>query len=256
MFFTTAADIATDSALSAFCSQSNNLVKKLTLDSQETLYERETNFSALVREGRNLYLLTSGQVSLILGEKVLLEYEAGDLLGLESLASNTCRVVAHGFAVKATPISLRLIEDQLGKQDLSSLTLSFTNLLLQAYAGQLPDSTEFEPAIRRYEAGETIVEQGSKGGEIFTLLEGRANAIVDGKTVGEIHSDEVFGALAALTQMERTATIRAQKDCLVLSLPRDRLLELIKLRPGTIEKLIADLARVIKDLNQKLTSVA
>jgi hypothetical protein len=80
---------------------------------------------------------------------------------------------------------------------------------------------------RRLAAGETLVEQGEFGGDMFLLLEGVLDVEIDGDTVAEVGSGAVLGELAVLGDGKRTATLRAGRPSRVAVLtPTHRLAEL------------------------------
>lgn len=65
------------------------------------------------------------------------------------------------------------------------------------------------PRIRTLAAGETLVEQGAPGTEIYLVLDGMFVVEVDGSGVAEIGPGAVVGERAALEGGTRTATLRA-----------------------------------------------
>jgi hypothetical protein len=66
-----------------------------------------------------------------------------------------------------------------------------------------------DPKVRTVSAGETLVEQGAQGTEIFLVLDGMFVVEVDGNGVAEIGPGAVVGERAALEGGVRTATLRA-----------------------------------------------
>ena len=101
-----------------------------------------------------------------------------------------------------------------------------------------------------------IIQQGSKDNEVFTLMSGAAQVIVNDTIVGEVKRDEVFGAIAALTGTPRTATVKAASQCSVLVVPDTHFKELLKSRPDTMTKLIEDMARTIISGNEKIVALS
>jgi CRP-like cAMP-binding protein len=73
--------------------------------------------------------------------------------------------------------------------------------------------------------------------------------------VGEIHEHEIFGAMAALTQSSRTATVVANTDCMLMVVPGDQFIELVKSQPRTCLALFENMAHKILALNQRLVDV-
>ena len=62
---------------------------------------------------------------------------------------------------------------------------------------------------RRLVPGECLVEQGEPGTDMFMLLDGVLQVVIDGEPVAEIGSGAVLGELAVLGDGRRTATLRA-----------------------------------------------
>jgi Cyclic nucleotide-binding domain len=80
---------------------------------------------------------------------------------------------------------------------------------------------------RRLEHGETLVEQGASGTEMFLLLEGTLDVEIDGEPVARVGSGAVLGELAMLGDGRRTATLRAASHARVAVItPTHRLAEL------------------------------
>jgi Cyclic nucleotide-binding domain len=80
---------------------------------------------------------------------------------------------------------------------------------------------------RRLDRGETLVEQGAPGTEMFLLLEGLLDVEIDGQPIARVGSGAVLGELAVLGDGLRTATLRAATHARVAALtPTHRLAEL------------------------------
>jgi Cyclic nucleotide-binding domain len=88
---------------------------------------------------------------------------------------------------------------------------------------------------RRLGLGETLVEQGEPGAEMFLLLEGMLDVEIDDDTVARVGAGTVLGELAVLGDGRRTATLRAARPSRVAVLtPTHRLAELaLARRQGT-----------------------
>jgi cAMP-binding proteins - catabolite gene activator and regulatory subunit of cAMP-dependent protein kinases len=71
------------------------------------------------------------------------------------------------------------------------------------------------PEIRLLKPGETLVEQGQEGQELFLLLDGVLSVVVDGREIAEIGPGAVLGERALLEGGKRTSTLRAVTRCRV-----------------------------------------
>lgn len=74
---------------------------------------------------------------------------------------------------------------------------------------------------RRLEGGETLVEQGEPGSEMFLLLDGSLDVEIDGETIAQVGSGAVVGELALLGDGRRQATLRAARPSRVAVLGRE-----------------------------------
>jgi CRP-like cAMP-binding protein len=75
---------------------------------------------------------------------------------------------------------------------------------------------------RVFEDGAVLCRQGDFGTEVFVVVEGEAEATIDGRRVGTVRPGEVVGELAMLGSGRRTATLRAAGPLRVLVLdPRE-----------------------------------
>jgi Cyclic nucleotide-binding domain len=87
------------------------------------------------------------------------------------------------------------------------------------------------PDRRRLDRGETLVEQGEPGAEMYLLLDGVLDVEIDGEPVAGVGSGAVLGELAVLGDGRRTATLRAARPSRVAILtPTHRLAELALVR--------------------------
>ncbi|MBA2609493.1 MAG: cyclic nucleotide-binding domain-containing protein [Actinobacteria bacterium] len=66
-----------------------------------------------------------------------------------------------------------------------------------------------KPKYKKLKQGEQLVAQGDKGDEMFLLLDGILEAVVDGETVGEMGPGAMLGERSLIEGGNRTATLRA-----------------------------------------------
>jgi CRP-like cAMP-binding protein len=96
--------------------------------------------------------------------------------------------------------------------------LARTPLLSSVGAADL-DRLAAEGRERRYAEGEVIVHEGDRGGAFFIVLEGAACVSIDGAIVRTVGTGDVFGEVALLRGVARSATVVAATDldCLLLT---------------------------------------
>ena len=80
---------------------------------------------------------------------------------------------------------------------------------------------------RRAVAGEAIVTQGDDGDLVYVIEDGRVSISRDGEALGELGPDDVFGELALLLDVPRTATVTANEPVLLRTLARDPFLSAV-----------------------------
>ena len=68
--------------------------------------------------------------------------------------------------------------------------------------------------------GQTLIEQGQPGDDLFLILDGMFAVEVDGRQVAEVGPGAIVGERAILEAGNRTATLRALTACRVASVPR------------------------------------
>jgi CRP/FNR family cyclic AMP-dependent transcriptional regulator len=111
-----------------------------------------------------------------------------------------------------------------------------------------------ECEVRRFAAGETIIEQGSRTGRLFFLIEGEAEVWKDGVRVATAsRPGVVFGELAALLGANHTATVKALAPCAFYIVPNPR--EFLKSSPEACLHVCELLARRLDSLNKYLVDV-
>jgi CRP-like cAMP-binding protein len=74
---------------------------------------------------------------------------------------------------------------------------------------------------RTVEEGETLVEQGAEGNELYLVLDGMLAVEVDGEPVAEVGPGALLGERALLEGGKRTATLRAATPVRVAVVPAD-----------------------------------
>ncbi|MDQ3538688.1 MAG: cyclic nucleotide-binding domain-containing protein [Actinomycetota bacterium] len=80
-----------------------------------------------------------------------------------------------------------------------------------------------KPRMRRVAKGETLVEQGDPGDELFLLLDGVLAVVQDGEPKAEVGPGAVLGEMALLEGGRRTATLRAMTACRVAAVNGDEI---------------------------------
>ena len=113
----------------------------------------------------------------------------------------------------------------------------------------------FSSHRQHFEAGEELFHQGDDADHVFVIIEGHAEAWVDGQKVGDVQKDEIFGAMAVFTREKRSATVIASEACTVMVIPKDQFLSLMQSNPRIAHSLIESMARRIDLMNKEVTQL-
>ncbi|HEY9051618.1 MAG TPA: cyclic nucleotide-binding domain-containing protein [Gammaproteobacteria bacterium] len=221
----------------------------------------KANSSIDISGRKSILMIKSGVLNEVYENKVILTYEEHDLIGADAFLNNKPTSIISDFAVIVDEYDglslLQYIREdntrfRAWNQYLMNLMQSFQLLMCQ----HKKEEIAFHPEIRHYHKDEVIIREGADDNEVFTLLSGSAQAIVGDTIVGEIKTNEIFGAIAALTGTRRTADVVATSNCTVLVVPSERFRSLLEARPDTVAKLIEDMARAIKSGNEKIVALS
>lgn len=207
------------------------------------------------------FLLQEGSVKMFQNGQLFAILEKNDLIGLDHQINREEIKLEIDMAVKLKVFN---------RSDLSNFFHSHSSnaeawqsfleqqislyFLLATSFSQAGMETETE--IEKFSEGDVIIEQGTEGKAVYHLLEGSADVLVDGVKVGEVRTEEIFGALAALTSSARSASVKATSDSMVVKIPNNQFLSLIKTKPATVLTLMQDMARAMSNLNAKVVDLS
>ncbi|MEX2031473.1 MAG: cyclic nucleotide-binding domain-containing protein, partial [Dehalococcoidia bacterium] len=76
---------------------------------------------------------------------------------------------------------------------------------------------------RAIKKGQALVEQGATGDELYLLLDGVLDVVVDGEPIAEVGPGAILGERAVLEGGARTATLRALTKCRVAVASADQI---------------------------------
>lgn len=104
--------------------------------------------------------------------------------------------------------------------------------------------------------GEVLVRQGESSGELFTVIQGRlkvASIVARGEEVllSVIGPGEVFGELALLDDLPRSATVYAAENCRLLVVPRSSFRPLLLRMPSLGLRLLRVMAGHVRRLSAR-----
>lgn len=101
-----------------------------------------------------------------------------------------------------------------GKRDSKALVTEIETALERQLSTTIMRADK-KPEIRTIKKGKSLVEQGAPGDELYLLLDGVLDVVVDGNPVAEVGPGAILGERALLEGGRRTATLRALTKCRV-----------------------------------------
>ncbi len=205
-----------------------------------------------------LFIIDSGLIHALVDNRPVFYLQEGDLLGLRpGLELPECQYNSEE-TIRLTPYSRRDVFQHIAADDqrqelftqyLLGHSALFTDALARLKQPEVRPSTGFQS----FAAGEELINQGDIAEHVFIIIEGHAEAWVNGEKVGDVEKDEIFGAMAVFTEERRTATVIASEPCTVMVIPKDQFLSLMRSNPRIAHSLIESMARRIDLMNKEIT---
>jgi CRP-like cAMP-binding protein len=120
------------------------------------------------------------------------------------------------------------------------------DILLRHAESDLPDAT------RRLARGERLIRQGDTAEDFFLLRSGRLRIERDGVKLASIHPGQTVGEMAFLTRGERTASVIADRDSIVIRIDRAQYATLCARHPRIAQSIAEDLALRLERTNARV----
>lgn len=210
--------------------------------------------------GQQLFIIESGLLHALVDERPLFYLQEGDLLGLrQGIELPDCRYRSDE-SIRLIPYSRSAVfrhihADQQRQELFTQYLIGQTALLSDALARLKQPEIQPTTGFQHFAAGQKLILQGDDAEHVFIIIEGHADAIVDGQKVGDVQRDEIFGAMAVFTREKRSATVMATTPCTVMVIPKDQFLSLMQSNPKIAHSLIESMARRIDLLNKEVTQL-
>lgn len=215
---------------------------------------------AKILPGNQLYIIESGLLHALVDERPLFYLQEGDLVGLrQGIDLPSCRYSSEE-PLTLTPYNRSEVFKHIyGNEQRQELFIQYlighTALLSDALARIKQPEIRPATGFQHFAAGEELIQQGDDADHVFVIIEGHAEAHVDGQKVGDVQKDEIFGAMAVFTREKRSATVIASEPCTVMVIPKDQFLSLMQSNPRIAHSLIESMARRIDLLNKEVTQL-
>lgn len=212
----------------------------------------------ILDDNTGFIFINSGFFKFSSGNKLVRLYSENDALWIENRSAfedchltsefgSVITIVERKEVLKALTKNSDVREAWLAWQELDTQIM---RLLCSLY---IEDKPVPDIEIKNVSSGEIIINEGAVPEKIFIMVDGKATVTRNGKTIGTIGSDEVFGEISFFTNQPRTSTVTATKDCLIQAMSYDDFLKTIPNRPKLIMTLSKSLSNRIVNLNNELT---
>ncbi|MDH1212576.1 cyclic nucleotide-binding domain-containing protein [Pseudomonas chengduensis] len=215
---------------------------------------------AKVLPGKRLFIIENGLLHALVDERPLFYLQEGDLVGLrQGIDLPTCRYSSEEpislVPYSRTEVFQHIYADEQRQEQFIHYLIGHTALLSDALARLKQPEIRPATGFQHFAAGEELIQQGDEADHVFIIIEGHAEAHVDGQKVGDVQKDEIFGAMAVFTREKRSATVIASEPCTVMVIPKEQFLSLMQSNPRIAHSLIESMARRIDLLNKEITQL-
>ena len=107
-----------------------------------------------------------------------------------------------------------------------------------------------------YAAGQELFHQGDVGDAMYVILAGSADVLLETPNgqirLAELKKNSFVGDIAILSDVPRTATIKAREPLTTLKISKDMFYRLVAEFPQMAIEMMRELAHRLEDTNQKL----
>lgn len=100
-----------------------------------------------------------------------------------------------------------------------------------------------------FAAGDTIFAQGDEGHEMFVVVEGKVDILVDGQVVTTLDDGDFFGEMSMIDHSPRSASAIAQTDCRLARVDEKRFSFLIQQTPFFALQVMKGMADRLRSAN-------
>ena len=171
----------------------------------------------------------------------------------QNVEDNLCGIVLKFVEGAANERPLRRIPIDVQKQIEILRSLSFLKSLQQD-----------EKALIRLQGllghknvpkGGTIIQEGSGSEELYIILDGEADVLMNGKRVSRLGANDIIGEMGFFTLEKRIATVVASESCRLVSIHRKEFEALVQIEPRLGMKILEGVVRQLSDKLKRHSNV-
>lgn len=103
-----------------------------------------------------------------------------------------------------------------------------------------------EPIQKTFPAGAIVFSEGEVGDEMYCVLEGELEILIEGEVVEIVGVDGIVGEMTLIDNSPRSATVRAKTDCRLAVVTQKRFMTLIQQTPYFSIQVMTTLAQRLR----------
>jgi CRP/FNR family transcriptional regulator, cyclic AMP receptor protein len=131
---------------------------------------------------------------------------------------------------------------------------------------RVPFFAEIEPAKLKllafmservgFDQGKAVVRQGDPADAAYLIIDGEAEVVVATPagpvTIATLGANEIFGEIAILCNVPRTATVRAKNRLVALRISKEPFMRMVREFPNMAVSIMQELAHRLESTNNRL----
>lgn len=220
----------------------------------------DNGFNLFSLPDTSLVLIRNGIFKYFCGKRLVRLYLTHDMFLTGTISGTECRCVSEFGAAIQIIRPDELLTRAAGAPGILKLFIELSALQseIQHILATLTSPEEVSPDFnfQQYPAGSIILHEGDPAQEIYMLVSGKATVTVQDVEVGTVHPGEVFGEISFFTKGTRSATVKAEGECLVQVMNRDDFLSLVKIRPSMNIAITRTLSERLIDTNRRIAGTS
>lgn len=107
-----------------------------------------------------------------------------------------------------------------------------------------------------FDPGKIVVRQGDPGNAAFLIVDGEAEVVVEAPsgpvTVATLGANDIFGEIAILCNVPRSATVRAKNRLITLRIAKEPFMRMVREFPNMAVSIMQELAHRLEATNNQL----
>jgi CRP/FNR family cyclic AMP-dependent transcriptional regulator len=148
------------------------------------------------------------------------------------------------------------MKDFTGDTDRRELAESLKKHRVVAGNADLADQVASAGERMEIKAGTAIIEQGGDDSDVYFIVKGAFDIVVNGKAIARRFASDHVGEMAAIQpDQRRSATVKAHEDSVVVKLSQPQLAELCDRHPQILRHFATELARRLEQRNSLVSAV-